>query len=49
MEPLTIEKLEIAIKIAKQVLEENPNDTWVAKGLVEMEKELEKMISEKFR
>jgi hypothetical protein len=49
MEPLTIEKLENAIKIAKQVLEENPNDTWVAKGLVEMEKELERLLSERFR
>jgi hypothetical protein len=43
------EKLENGIKIAKDVLDKNPNDTWVAKGLVEMEKELEKMISEKFR
>ena len=37
------EKLENGIKIAKDVLKENPNDTWVAKFLVVMEKELEKI------
>jgi hypothetical protein len=37
------EKLENGIKIAKDVLEKNPNDTWVAKFLVEMEKELERL------
>lgn len=31
------------IEVAKQVLKENPNDTWVQKGLVEMQKELERM------
>lgn len=31
------------IEVAKQVLKENPNDTWVQKGLVEMENELERM------
>ena len=31
------------IEVAKQVIKENPNDTWVRKGLVEMEKELERM------
>jgi len=36
-------KLENGIKIAKDVLEKNPNDTWVAKFLVEMEKELERL------
>ncbi len=36
-------KLENGIKIAKNVLEKNPNDTWVAKFLVEMEKELERL------
>ncbi len=28
------QKLEQMIEVAKQVLKENPNDTWVAKGLV---------------
>ena len=37
------EKLENGIKIAKDVLDKNPNDTWVAKFLVEMEKELERL------
>lgn len=31
------------IEVAKQVIKENPNDTWVQKGLVEMQKELERM------
>jgi hypothetical protein len=39
------EKLENGIKIAKDVLENNPNDTWVAKFLIEMEKELERLNS----
>lgn len=34
------EKLEKMIEVAKIVLEENPNDTWVKKGLVLMETEL---------
>ena len=37
------EKLEQMIEVAKQVLKENPNDTWVQKGLVAMEEELERM------
>ena len=37
------EKLENGIKIAKDILQENPNDTWVAKFLVEMEKELDRL------
>ena len=37
------QKLEQMIEVAKQVLKENPNDTWVQKGLIEMEKELERM------
>jgi hypothetical protein len=37
------EKLENGIKIAKDILQENPNDTWVEKFLVEMEKELERL------
>ena len=37
------QKLEQMIEVAKQVLKENPNDTWVQKGLVEMQKELERM------
>ena len=37
------QKLEQMVEVAKQVLKENPNDTWVAKGLVEMEKELKRL------
>jgi hypothetical protein len=37
------EKLERMIEVAKQVLKENPDDTWVQKGLVAMEEELERM------
>ena len=38
------QKLEDGIKIAKYILEKNPNDTWVQKGLIEMQKELSKII-----
>jgi len=31
------------IEVAKQVLKENPDDTWVRKGLVEMEAELKRL------
>lgn len=31
------------IEVAKQVLKENPNDTWVQKGLVAMEEELKRL------
>ena len=37
------EKLEQMIEVAKQVLKENPNDTWVQKGLVAMEEELKRL------
>jgi hypothetical protein len=37
------EKLEQMIEVAKQIIKENPDDVWVRKGLVEMEKELERM------
>ncbi len=37
------QKLEQMIEVAKQVLKENPNDTWVAKGLVAMEEELKRI------
>jgi len=37
------QKLEQMIEVAKQVLKENPNDTWVEKGLVEMQKELDRL------
>ena len=37
------QKLEQMIEVAKKVLKENPNDTWVAKGLTEMEKELKRL------
>ena len=49
MEPLTIEKLESSIKIAKEWLEENPHDTWVQKGLEVMEKELNRLKEERFK
>jgi hypothetical protein len=37
------QKLEQMIEVAKQVLKENPDDTWVAKGLVAMEEELKRL------
>ena len=37
------EKLEQMVEVAKQIIKENPDDTWVRKGLAEMEKELERM------
>ena len=37
------EKLEQMIEVAKQVIKENPNDTWVTKGLIAMEEELNRM------
>jgi len=37
------EKLERMIEVAKQIIKENPDDVWVRKGLVEMERELERM------
>ena len=37
------EKLEQMIEVAKQVLKENPNDTWVQKGLIEMQKEVDRL------
>lgn len=37
------EQLEKGIKIAKYVLEKNPDDTWVRKGLEIMEHELQKI------
>jgi cytochrome c-type biogenesis protein CcmH/NrfG len=41
------QKLEQMIEVAKQVLKENPNDTWVAKGLVAMEEELGRLRNTK--
>ena len=41
------QKLEKGIKIAKYVLERNPDDTWVRKGLEIMEHELQKIIKNK--
>lgn len=37
------QKLEQMIEVAKQVLKENPNDTWVQKGLIEMQKEVDRL------
>jgi hypothetical protein len=37
------QKLEQMIDVAKLVLKHNPDDTWVRKGLVEMEKELDRI------
>ena len=31
------------IEVAKQILKENPNDTWVQKGLIEMQKEVDRL------
>jgi hypothetical protein len=40
------EKLERMIEVAKIVLEHNPNDTWVFKGLQSMEEELRRINGE---
>jgi len=37
------QKLEQMIEVAKQVLKENPNDTWVQKGLEAMQKEVDRL------
>ena len=37
------QKLEKMIEVAKQVLKENPNDTWVRKGLEAMQKEVDRL------
>jgi hypothetical protein len=37
------QKLEQMIEVAKMILKENPNDTWVEKGLIAMEEELKRM------
>ncbi len=37
------EKLEQMIEVAKEVLKENPDDTWVQKGLIEMQKEVDRL------
>jgi len=37
------QKLEQMIEVAKQILKENPNDTWVQKGLIEMQKEVDRL------
>jgi len=44
---ITKEYLERMIIVAKEVLTENPNDTWVEKGLREMEREVRRMDEEK--
>ena len=40
------QKLERMIEVAKMVLKENPDDTWVQKGLVTMEEELDRINKE---
>jgi hypothetical protein len=42
-----MKKLNDAIIMAKKVLKENPNDTWVQKGLVIMQDELRKNKEDK--
>lgn len=37
------QKLEQMIEVARQVLNENPNDTWVRKGMEAMEEELKRL------
>lgn len=43
MRHITKEDLERMIIVAKEVLTENPNDTWVEKGLKEMQKEVRRL------
>lgn len=40
-----IEKMISGIKIAKQVLKENPDDHWVRKGLMVMSQHLSQLIT----
>jgi len=40
---ITKEDLERMIIVAKEVLTENPDDTWVEKGLREMEREVRRL------
>jgi|DEB19_MinimDraft_3_1074340.scaffolds.fasta_scaffold622752_1 hypothetical protein len=49
MKKITKEDLERMIIVAKEVLTENPDDTWVEKGLREMQKEVRRMDEEKLR
>lgn len=37
------QKLEKMIEVAKQILKENPNDTWVRKGMDEMQREVDRL------
>ena len=37
------EKLEQMVEVAKQIIKENPDDTWVRKGLAAMEEELKRL------
>lgn len=41
-----IKKMISGIEMAKRVLQENPNDHWVRKGLVTMTQYLSKLISD---
>lgn len=43
MQKITKEELERMIIIAKEVLTINPDDTWVEKGLKEMQKEVRRL------
>jgi hypothetical protein len=49
MKKITKEDLERMIIVAKEVLTENPDDTWVEKGLREMQKEVRRMDEETLR
>jgi hypothetical protein len=49
MKKITKEDLERMITIAKEVLVINPDDTWVEKGLREMEREVRRMDEETVR
>lgn len=49
MQKITKEDLERMIIIAKEVLNINPDDTWVEKGLKEMQKEVRRLDEQAIR
>lgn len=49
MKNITKEDLERMIVVAKEVLKINPDDTWVEKGLKEMQKEVRRLDEQTIR
>lgn len=49
MKKITKDYLERMIVVAKEVLKINPDDTWVEKGLKEMQKEVRRLDEQAIR